>query len=130
MSEAQQRAAELARFYFRKIAESSGWTWDGDNDVEVELMVGNIIEAAAERLRPQLDDALNRIHVLEDRLPDYADEDDRARAEEELAREGMETAMSASERAEYDQASEAYLDAAEEARDLADDADDYRGWLP
>jgi hypothetical protein len=80
--------------------------------------------AAEERIRQledDLRDALNRIHALEDRQADYD------QAEEELAREGMETAMSASERAEYDQMSEAYLDAAEEARD---DADDYHGWLP
>jgi hypothetical protein len=77
-------------------------------------------EARISELADDLRDALNRIHVLEDR----------DQAEEESAREGMETAMSASERAEYDEMSEAYLDAAEEARDLADDGDDYRGWLP
>ena len=69
MSEAPRRAVELAQFYFRKIAESAGWTWDGDNDVEVELMIGNVIEAAAERLRPQLDDALERIRSLEAQTP-------------------------------------------------------------
>ena len=82
---------------------------------------------AEERIRELADDlrdALNRIHALEDRQADYD------QADEELASEGMETAMSASERAEYDQMSEAYLDAAEEARDRADDGDDYSGWLP
>ena len=82
-------------------------------------------EERIRQLEDDLRDALNRIHVLEDR---YADDLDQA--EEELAREGMETAMSASERAEYDEMSEAYLDAAEEARDLADDGDDFGSWEP
>ena len=84
------------------------------------------LSAAEERIRDLADDlrdALNRLHVLEDRQPDYASEDDQA--EEELASEGMETAMSASERAEYDEISEAYLDAADEARDLAREDGDY-----
>ena len=67
MSDARRRAVELAQFYFRQTAESVGWTWDGDNDVEVELMVCNVIEAAVERLRPQLDDAIKRIRQLEER---------------------------------------------------------------
>jgi hypothetical protein len=81
---------------------------------------------AEERIRELEDglrDALNRIHVLEDSQPDYSGED--GRADEEWAREGMETAMSASERAEYDEMSEAYLDAADEARDLAREDGDY-----
>ena len=82
-------------------------------------------EERIRQLEDDLRDALNRIHVLEDR---YADDLDQA--EEELARESTETAMSGSERAEYDEMSEVYLDAAEEARDRADDGDDYRGWLP
>ena len=103
MSDAQRRAVELARFYFRRVAEEAGASWDGDNDVEIELMTGNVIDAAVERLRPALDDAikrirlledglrdaLNRLHVLEDLQPDYvgyADEADEERALE-LARE-------------------------------------------
>jgi hypothetical protein len=35
MNEAQRRAVELARFYFRRIAECAGLGWDGDNDVEI-----------------------------------------------------------------------------------------------
>jgi hypothetical protein len=68
MSDAQCRAVELARFYFRRLAQEAGATWDGDNDVEIELMVSNAVDAAAERLRPQLDDAVKRIRRLEDDL--------------------------------------------------------------
>jgi hypothetical protein len=46
MSEAQRRAVELAQHYFRLIAQQAGVPWDSDNDVEVELMVGLIIDAA------------------------------------------------------------------------------------
>ncbi|HEY1321687.1 MAG TPA: hypothetical protein VGF32_15630 [Streptosporangiaceae bacterium] len=67
MSEAQRRAVELAQFYFRRIAQEAGAAWDSDNDVEVELMVCQIIDAAVVGLRSQLDDALERIDVL-DRL--------------------------------------------------------------
>lgn len=67
MNEAQRRAVELARFYFRRIAEAAGAAWDGDNDVEVELMVGYIIDAARADLRGQLDGVLAQIRVL-DRL--------------------------------------------------------------
>ena len=67
MSEAQRQAVHLAQFYFRRIAEAAGATWDGDNDVEVELMVCQIIDAAAAGLRGQLAEALERIDVL-DRL--------------------------------------------------------------
>jgi hypothetical protein len=69
MNEAHRRAVDLARFYFRRIAEQAGMNWDGDNDVEVELMVGYIIDAAAARLRSQLDDALERIRSLEQQTP-------------------------------------------------------------
>jgi hypothetical protein len=69
MSEVQRRAVELAQFYFRRLAQEAGAAWDGDNDTEVELMVGSIIEAAAERLRPQLDEALKRIASLEGDTP-------------------------------------------------------------
>jgi hypothetical protein len=48
VSEAQRRAAELAQHYFRLIAQQAGVPWDSDNDVEVELMIGLIIDAAAE----------------------------------------------------------------------------------
>ncbi|HET9969812.1 MAG TPA: hypothetical protein VFQ68_16375 [Streptosporangiaceae bacterium] len=65
MSEAHAQAVQLARFYFRTITERAGATWEGDNDVEVELMVSHIIDAAAGRLRAQLDDAIRRIRVLE-----------------------------------------------------------------
>ena len=67
MTEAQRRAVELAQFYFRRIAEAAGANWDGDNDVEIELMVCHIIDAAAAGLRDQLAEALERIDVL-DRL--------------------------------------------------------------
>jgi hypothetical protein len=67
MSEAQRRAVELARFYFRRIAEQAGMTWDGDNDVEIELMVEDIIAAAAGELRGQLAGLIAEIRVL-DRL--------------------------------------------------------------
>lgn len=67
MSEAHAQAVHLAQFYLRMIAERAGATWEGDNDTEVEIMVGHIIDAAAERLRPQLDDAIKRIRVLEER---------------------------------------------------------------
>jgi hypothetical protein len=67
MSEAQRRAVELAQFYLRLIAERAGLTWDGGNNTEVELMVSCIIDAAAEGLRGQLAEVLERIEVL-DRL--------------------------------------------------------------
>jgi hypothetical protein len=67
MNEAQQQAVRLAQFYFRLIAERAGVPWDGHNDVEVELMACQIIDAAAAGLRGQLDEALERIDVL-DRL--------------------------------------------------------------
>ena len=66
MNEAQQQAIRLAQFYFRLVAERAGVPWDGD-DVEVELMVCQMIDAAAAGLRGQLDEALERIDVL-DRL--------------------------------------------------------------
>ena len=69
MNEAQRRAVELAQFYFRRIAEAAGANWDGDNDVEIELMVGHIINAAVAPLRGQLDDALERIDELERTRP-------------------------------------------------------------
>jgi hypothetical protein len=69
MSGAHQQAVRLAQFYFRKIAESSGWTWDGDNDTEVEMMVSFAIDAAAGQLRGQLADALERIRSLEAQTP-------------------------------------------------------------
>ena len=65
MSEAQRQAVHLAQFYFRQVTERAGATWEADNDVEVEIMVGHIIDAAAERLRPQLDDVIRRLRVLE-----------------------------------------------------------------
>ena len=46
MIEAQRRAVELTQHYFRMIAEAAGVPWDGDNDVEVELMVACVIDAA------------------------------------------------------------------------------------
>jgi hypothetical protein len=66
MTEAHRRAVELAQHYFRQIAGQAGMAWDGDNDVEVELMVSYVIDAAAARLRGQLDDALERIGKLEE----------------------------------------------------------------
>jgi hypothetical protein len=65
VSDAQRRAAELAQHYFRLIAQRAGVNWDGDNDTEIDLMIGHIVDAAAERLRPQLDDAIKRIRQLE-----------------------------------------------------------------
>jgi hypothetical protein len=65
MSEAQRRAVDLARFYFRRIAEQAGMTWDGDNDVEIELMVSFIIDGARADMRDQLDGVLERIQALE-----------------------------------------------------------------
>ena len=65
MSEAQRRAVDLARFYFRRIAEQAGMTWDGDNDVEIELMVSFTIDAATAQVRGQLDGVLERIQALE-----------------------------------------------------------------
>jgi hypothetical protein len=67
VSEAQRRAVELARFYFRRIAEQAGVAWDGDNDVEVELMVEDIIAAAAGELRGQLAGLVAEVRLL-DRL--------------------------------------------------------------
>jgi hypothetical protein len=67
MSEAQRRAVELAQFYFRRIAESAGMSWDSDNDAEIDLMVGCIIGAAAEELRAQIAGVLAEVRVL-DRL--------------------------------------------------------------
>ena len=67
MTEAQRGAVHLAQHYFRLIAQRAGVPWDGDNDVEVELMVCQIIDAAAAGLRGQLAEALERIDVL-DRL--------------------------------------------------------------
>jgi hypothetical protein len=67
MSESHRRATDLARFYLRRIAEQAGMTWDGDNDVEIELMVSFIIDAARADMRGQLDSILAQIRVL-DRL--------------------------------------------------------------
>jgi hypothetical protein len=67
MTEAHRRAVELAQHYFRQIAEQAGMAWDGDNDVEVELMVSYVIDAAAARLAGQLDGALDRIRKMEER---------------------------------------------------------------
>jgi hypothetical protein len=67
--EAQRRAVELAQFYFRRMAQEAGAAWDGDNDAEVDLMVGCIIDAAALGLRSQLDGALERIRSLEQQTP-------------------------------------------------------------
>jgi hypothetical protein len=58
MAEAQQQAVRLAQHYFRLIAQKAGVPWDGDNDVEVELMVCQIIDAARAGVRRELDDAL------------------------------------------------------------------------
>jgi hypothetical protein len=68
MTEAHRRAVELAQHYFRQIAEQAGMAWDGDNDVEVEMMVSYAIDAAAARLRGQLDDALERIQRRRQRI--------------------------------------------------------------
>jgi hypothetical protein len=69
MTEAHRRAVALAQHYFRQIAEQAGMNWDGDNNTEVELMVGYLIDAAAARLRGQLDDALERLRALEQQTP-------------------------------------------------------------
>jgi hypothetical protein len=66
MTEAHRRAVELAQHYFLQIAEQAGMKWDGGNDVEIEMMVSYAIDAAAARLRGQLDDALERIRKLEE----------------------------------------------------------------
>jgi hypothetical protein len=68
MSEAQRRAVELAQFYFRLIAERAEVTWDGDNNVEVELMVCQIIDAAAAGTRRELADVITRVEALEQSL--------------------------------------------------------------
>jgi hypothetical protein len=67
MSEPQQRAVQLAQFYFRRIAQPAGVPWDGDNDSEVDLMVGCIIDAAAGEMRAQFAGVIAEIRVL-DRL--------------------------------------------------------------
>jgi hypothetical protein len=67
MSEMQRRAVELAQFYFRRIAQQAGMQWDCDNDTEIELLVENVIDAAAAGLRGQLAGVLAQIRVL-DRL--------------------------------------------------------------
>ena len=67
MTEAQQQAVHLAQHYFRLFAQRAGVPWDGDNDTEVELMVCQIIDAAAAGLRGELAEALEHIDVL-DRL--------------------------------------------------------------
>ena len=67
MSEAQRKAVHLAQHYFRLIAQRAGVAWDSDNDSEVDLMVGCIIDAVAEELRGQLAGVLAEISVL-DRL--------------------------------------------------------------
>lgn len=69
MNDAHRRAVHLAQFYFRLLAERAGTRWEGDNDTEVEMMVSFIIDAAAERLRSQLDDAIKRIRQLEAETP-------------------------------------------------------------
>jgi hypothetical protein len=71
MTEAHERAVALAQFYVRQLAERAGMRWEGDNDndTEVELMVGYVIDASAARLRGQLDDAVERIRVLEQQTP-------------------------------------------------------------
>jgi ketosteroid isomerase-like protein len=67
MSEARRQAVELAQHYFRLLAKNAGASWDDDNATEIEIMVSHIIDAAVERLRPQLDDAIKRIRQLENR---------------------------------------------------------------
>ena len=67
MSEAQRRAVELAQFYFRLIAERAGVAWDADNDSEIDLMIGCIIDAATAGLQAQLEGVLAEVRVL-DRL--------------------------------------------------------------
>jgi hypothetical protein len=65
MSEAQRRAVDLARFYFRRIAEQAGLIWNGDNDIEIELIVSFIIDGARADMRDRLDGVLERINALE-----------------------------------------------------------------
>ena len=67
MSDAQRRAVDLAQHYFRLIGLRAGVKWDGDNDTEIDLMVGHIIDAAEARLRGRLAGVLEQIRVL-DRL--------------------------------------------------------------
>ena len=116
MTEAHRRAVELAQHYFRLIATAAGANWDGDNDVEIELMVGYIADAAAAGLRDQLDDALERIRALEGQTPQARQlqlEADQAAAD--LAESG------------YDREDE-------HGTEFDGDADaavtEYRGWLP
>jgi hypothetical protein len=68
VNESHRRAADLARFYFRQIAEQSGVRWGADNDVEVELMVSYIIDAAQAQVVELLETALGRIRALEGAL--------------------------------------------------------------
>jgi ketosteroid isomerase-like protein len=131
MSEAQRQAVELAQHYFQLIAKNAGVTWDDDNATEVEMMVSFIIDAAAEKLRPQLDDAIKRIRELEQQTPQARQlqcEADQAAAD--LAESGYDRHGRGCGCSYCATDDEAYLDAAEEARDRADDGEDYNGWLP
>lgn len=48
----EDRAKELAKYYFQLIAERAGVEWDSDNDAEIECLVNAIISASvSETLR-------------------------------------------------------------------------------
>lgn len=46
MSAAQERARKALKHYLRQATQAAGLKWDSDNDVEVEGIVDDIIEAA------------------------------------------------------------------------------------
>lgn len=48
MDTARERAKELARHYFRLLAQAAGMKWDADYDGEINTLIDLIIEAAQE----------------------------------------------------------------------------------
>jgi hypothetical protein len=132
MADAQQQAVQLAQHYFRLIAQRAGVPWDGDNDVEIELMVSFIIDSAAAGLRSQVDDALERIRALEADTPQARQlqyEADLAAAdlaESGYDRHGRDCQCS------YCAADEPEPDEYDPGPEVDDEGgmSEYRGWLP
>lgn len=46
----KQQAHQLAKHYFRLLAEATGVQWDADNDAEIGLLVDAIIAAAYDQV--------------------------------------------------------------------------------
>jgi ketosteroid isomerase-like protein len=53
--DAQDKAVHLAQHYFALIARKAGVSWDADNDIEIELMVVYMIDAAKAAVRDEIE---------------------------------------------------------------------------